>query len=533
MSDSRSMPTWHRPSPIWLGRRRLTLSMAAPLLRSSSASPTTPWRQAILVELIGKDPQGAMDDEVGGAKVGGAKAGASPTVATTAGPVALRRSPAPAAALASAPAAAPVDWDPPNLPAFRILRADDLVYIEYANGEREVYDLVADPYQLENLTAAAEPGWLTHLSERLAELSGCAAAGCRSAEDAPVEPVTLLVQPTPTILTPADHQIAVGETLILNGQAVDADGKPLPAEALSWEVLLHFGSKSRVVLKPTAGNNLTVVVPSPPSLEIAARSHMAVILTAIDPSGGRRTVVRELWPRLVDLTFATTPPGLVVRADRYSVPDGDVLSAWAGQSITLDAPVQLDGQGQPFRCVDWSDGEPCARTLTAPAAPALYTANYAAASIPAFLPSADASVRSNQPDVNNGQARRLLVVQTGQSTGESYLRFDVEGIGENVERALLWLYALEGEAEVVTLDGVETVWDETSITWESRLDRTSEALAAAGPVTAGNWLAFDVTAHVEGTIVLCLRRGGERAEPRHFQLARGDKPPTAPGDRSR
>ncbi len=71
-------------------------------------------------------------------------------------------------------------------PGFDALRAEDFIYIEYATGERELYDLSEDPAQLDNLAASADAGRIEALSERLAALTGCAGAACRAIEDAPL-----------------------------------------------------------------------------------------------------------------------------------------------------------------------------------------------------------------------------------------------------------------------------------------------------------------------------------------------------------
>jgi len=61
----------------------------------------------------------------------------------------------------------------------RALRTRDAVYVEYASGPRELYDLRADPYQLESLHETAPPGRLRRLSRRLWELATCAGDTCR------------------------------------------------------------------------------------------------------------------------------------------------------------------------------------------------------------------------------------------------------------------------------------------------------------------------------------------------------------------
>lgn len=72
------------------------------------------------------------------------------------------------------------------------LRTGRHTYIEYGTGERELYDLVADPFQLDSLAASADPALLEAMAERLAEIRNCAADTCRMLEDLPVEP-----DPTP------------------------------------------------------------------------------------------------------------------------------------------------------------------------------------------------------------------------------------------------------------------------------------------------------------------------------------------------
>ncbi len=68
---------------------------------------------------------------------------------------------------------------PRRLPGYKALRTKDHLYVEYATGERELYDLRADPYELRNLANSADPGFIARLSKRLAALAHCAAEKCR------------------------------------------------------------------------------------------------------------------------------------------------------------------------------------------------------------------------------------------------------------------------------------------------------------------------------------------------------------------
>lgn len=63
--------------------------------------------------------------------------------------------------------------------AFRAIRGPDYVYVEYANGEIEFYDLTADPYQLENLAGSLSAETLSVLHSKLNELKYCEDKTCR------------------------------------------------------------------------------------------------------------------------------------------------------------------------------------------------------------------------------------------------------------------------------------------------------------------------------------------------------------------
>jgi hypothetical protein len=57
------------------------------------------------------------------------------------------------------------------------------VYVKYASGDRELYDLSIDPYELQNLYETADPTLDAQLESRLEALSDCAGQTCRTAED--------------------------------------------------------------------------------------------------------------------------------------------------------------------------------------------------------------------------------------------------------------------------------------------------------------------------------------------------------------
>ena len=67
--------------------------------------------------------------------------------------------------------------------AFSSIRGPNYLYVEYANGEIEFYNLLSDPYQLENLAGRLKPEVLDVFHSKLEALKYCAEAECRMLEE--------------------------------------------------------------------------------------------------------------------------------------------------------------------------------------------------------------------------------------------------------------------------------------------------------------------------------------------------------------
>lgn len=70
----------------------------------------------------------------------------------------------------------------PGAPAtYNALRTDELLYVEYENGEREYYDRTRDPQELNNIAGTLPEQRRRHLSDLLYALSHCSGATCATA----------------------------------------------------------------------------------------------------------------------------------------------------------------------------------------------------------------------------------------------------------------------------------------------------------------------------------------------------------------
>ena len=72
----------------------------------------------------------------------------------------------------------------PEGPYWEAIRTETHKYVEYDNGDVELYDLQADPYELESIHESADPALVEDLKARLEVLKSCSEEGCREAEDA-------------------------------------------------------------------------------------------------------------------------------------------------------------------------------------------------------------------------------------------------------------------------------------------------------------------------------------------------------------
>ena len=128
----------------------------APLLRGVEPSS---WRSSVLLEKL---PQEDSSEEAQGkAKKGKAKKGKGKDERGPGG-----------------------QGGPGGSPDFQAIRTGTHKYVEYDNGDMELYDLTADPYEMESLHESADPALVEDLKAKLDALKSCSEEGCQGAEDA-------------------------------------------------------------------------------------------------------------------------------------------------------------------------------------------------------------------------------------------------------------------------------------------------------------------------------------------------------------
>jgi arylsulfatase A-like enzyme len=98
-------------------------------------------------------------------------------------------------------------------PTHKSVHTQQYMFTEYNTGERELYDLSADPYQLQSISRTANTEQLySSLQSRLNALRACSGEGCRSAEwgtTPPPPPSTDTTSPRVTSTSPAANATGV------------------------------------------------------------------------------------------------------------------------------------------------------------------------------------------------------------------------------------------------------------------------------------------------------------------------------------
>lgn len=113
-----------------------------------------------------------------------------------------------------------------------------------------------------------------------------------------------------------------------------------------------------------------------------------------------------------------------------------------------------------------------------------------------FRAVADTYARSTEPDRNFG-TRSSVRTDASPYVG-GFLRFDPDGLGSPISRAILRVYASSANSKGIDVRGLTTnSWGETSLTYRN-MPAVLSVVASSGRITAGTWIQWDVTSLVRG-----------------------------------
>jgi glucose/arabinose dehydrogenase len=183
--------------------------------------------------------------------------------------------------------------------------------------------------------------------------------------------------PVPRITAPAVGTTwVVGERISFAGSASDAADGPLPASALTWEVVIKH------CFEPTSCHeHVLSELPGVDSGSFVGPDHeypsfIQLRLTARDSTGLRATTSLDLQARSVEVTMETVPAGLTVSVNGEQLTGPATRRYLVGGQLALSAPWRQTVEGQEWRFVRWRQGGKRSQVITAPNQPATYTAVY-------------------------------------------------------------------------------------------------------------------------------------------------------------
>jgi glucose/arabinose dehydrogenase/PKD repeat protein len=182
--------------------------------------------------------------------------------------------------------------------------------------------------------------------------------------------------PVPIITSPgASSRFGVGDIITLQATASDAEDGTLSGSQLSWQVAVVHNTHTHPYVSTTTGNSLTLTMPSPEDLAATENSYLVVYLTATDSQGLSKRLRRNLYPKIVNLNFATNPTGLRLEVNNTVLNAPKTIKSWQGYVLTIKAPNQNTTSGLATFS-SWSDGGAASHTITTPSSGTTYTATF-------------------------------------------------------------------------------------------------------------------------------------------------------------
>jgi glucose/arabinose dehydrogenase/PKD repeat protein len=296
---------------------------------------------------------------------------------------------------------------------------------------------------------------------------------------------------------PAGTQWRVGDVIAFTGSATDPEQGTLPASALAWVVTLFHcpgGNCHSHSLQSFAGVSSGGF--SAPDHEYP--SYLELRLTATDAGGLTGTTTVRLDPRTVNLGFDSTPRGLMLGVGATSDVTPFARTVIQGSAVSLTAPAPQTLGGTSYDFVSWSDAGAKTHIVTAPTAPASYSATYVAGSVLDLRPDPAAGLDNfltapGNPNNNWSTLSRLWIGYDERNSQRPLLRFSLSPIPPS---STVTSCTLTVSADVVESPGAGTIarvtqpgWTESGSTW-NRYDGVASWATPGGDADPSGMAVF-------------------------------------------
>ena len=139
---------------------------------------------------------------------------------------------------------------------------------------------------------------------------------------------------------------------------------------------------------------------------------------------------------------------------------------------------------------------------------------------------ADARVDQSDPSANDGNSSSLRADGAGDSETESFIRFTVAELPGPIQSARLRVYVTDnGTENGPAVYATDSAWDEGSVTWSNRPERTGDALDNKESLDTNGWVEYDVTSLVTGSGTFSFVLVADSSDGVVFSSREGDQPP--------
>ncbi len=182
-------------------------------------------------------------------------------------------------------------------------------------------------------------------------------------------PVVTIDTPTPSLTW------KIGDTIQFSGHATDADDGSLPASALHWSLALEHCTTPTDCHEHPMQDFSGVASGSFAAPDHDYPSWLKLTLTGTDSGGLKDEVSLRLDPKVVNLTFASSPTGLQLGVGAQTSVTPFTRTVIVGSTISMSAPSPQTLAGATYAFSSWSDGGAQSHTV-APTVPTTYTARY-------------------------------------------------------------------------------------------------------------------------------------------------------------
>eukprot|EP00190_Bangiopsis_sp_CCMP1999_P007438 CAMPEP_0198725424 /NCGR_PEP_ID=MMETSP1475-20131203/2736_1 /TAXON_ID= ORGANISM="Unidentified sp., Strain CCMP1999" /NCGR_SAMPLE_ID=MMETSP1475 /ASSEMBLY_ACC=CAM_ASM_001111 /LENGTH=1437 /DNA_ID=CAMNT_0044487203 /DNA_START=99 /DNA_END=4412 /DNA_ORIENTATION=+ len=186
--------------------------------------------------------------------------------------------------------------------------------------------------------------------------------------------------PAPFVLTisnpPEGTEVAVGDTVTFNGEAVDREGNYLPTSAFSWQINIHhcpYGvsachSHGEFVMTDTYSGQF-------PALDHFDNFYYEIFLT-VDYNGDTVSMSRIVDTKKVLFTLESDPAGVVLTLSGYAkaAPFSELVAV--GSTSQISAP-SYSGEDNHLEFDGWAEGGSRTKVLTVPDHDLVFRANFA------------------------------------------------------------------------------------------------------------------------------------------------------------